>query len=313
MTGDGYEHLHPEMCAMADLDDAARIARIQAGRWIEHPSVTRALEVLQETFEQPARDRMENVLLIGESGMGKTMLVTKFERANAVPDDVAAGVRRRPVVVVLMPPEPTPGDFFDRLLTTLGAPLKSRWGARPEQRREVATAILREIGTRVLVIDEINSILAGTARQQRLFLQLLRFLSNDLKMALVCAGIPEARHALLSDAQLRSRFCDIELPLWRVDADLQAFVTRLVTSLPLRRPSPIDSVKLRRLLVERSGGITIHICRAIEKAAIAAIHSGREMIDLTGLANDAVWRGIALPPSTVSAMARGRRSETRVS
>ena len=169
-----------------------------------------------------------------------------------------------------------------------------------------------EISTRVLVIDEINSILAGTARQQRLFLQLLRFLSNDLKMALICVGVPEARHALLSDAQLRSRFCDIELPLWRADADLQTFVTRLVTGLPLRRPSPIDSPKLRRLLVERSGGITICICRAIEKAAIAAIRSGREMIDLAGLADDAVWRGIALPPSTAFTMARGRRSEIRL-
>jgi hypothetical protein len=313
MTSGGYEHLHPEVHAVADLNAAARIARIQAARWIEHPSVAQALGVLQETFEQPQRDRMENVLLIGESGMGKTMLVTKFERANAVPEDVAAGVRRRPVVVVLMPPEPTPGEFFARLLTTLGAPLlKGRWGARPEQRRETATAILREIGTRVLVIDEINSILAGTARQQRLFLQLLRFLSNDLKMALVCAGIPEARHALLSDAQLRSRFCDIELSLWRADADLQAFVTRLVSGLPLRRPSPIDSPKLRRLLVARSGGITICICRAIEKAAIAAIHSGREMIDLAGLADDAVWRGIAVSPSTTLPVVRGRRAEARV-
>jgi hypothetical protein len=313
MTGGGYEHLHPQVRATADLDNATRIARIRAERWIEYPAVARALEVLQETFEQPLRDRMENVLLIGESGMGKTMLVTKFERANAVAEDVAAGVRRRPVVVVLMPPDPTPGEFFDRLLTTLGAPsLKVGRGAKPEQRREVATAILREISTRVLVIDEINSILAGTARQQRLFLQLLRFLSNDLKMALICVGVPEARHALLSDAQLRSRFCDIELPLWRADADLQTFVTRLVTGLPLRRPSPIDSPKLRRLLVERSGGITICICRAIEKTAIAAIRSGREMIDLAGLADDAIWRGIALPSSTAFTVTRGRRSEVRL-
>jgi hypothetical protein len=165
----------------------------------------------------------------------------------------------------------------------------------------------------VLVIDEINSILTGTPRQQRLFLQLLRFLSNDLKMALVCAGLPEARHALMSDPQLRSRFCDIELPLWRMDADLQAFVTRLVSGLPLRRPSPIDSPKLRRLLVERSGGITICICRAFEKAVIAAIRRGREMIDLAGLSDDAVWRGIAVPPPTTLTVARGGRAETRVS
>ena len=60
--------------------------------------------------------------------------------------------------------------------------------------------LLRELGVRVLVIDEINSVLAGTPRQQRLFLQVLRFLSNELGVALVGAGISEARHVLLSDS-----------------------------------------------------------------------------------------------------------------
>ena len=100
--------------------------------------------------------------------------------------------------------------------------------------------MLREIGARVLVIDEINSVLAGTPREQRLFLQLLRFLSNDLRMALVGVGVPEARHALLSDAQLRSCFSDIELPVWTPGEELRDFVTRLVWSLPLRQPSPIE-------------------------------------------------------------------------
>ena len=40
--------------------------------------------------------------------------------------------------------------------------------------------ILRELGTRMLMIDEINSVLVGSPRQQRRFLQLLRFLSNEL-------------------------------------------------------------------------------------------------------------------------------------
>jgi len=304
VSGGDYQHIHPAVRAIADLDDAARIERIKVGMWIEYPSVARALAVLQETFEQPPRDRMENVLLIGESGMGKTMLVAKFERANAGRDDVVTGVRRRPVVVVLMPPEPSPGEFFNRLLTTLGAPLQRHWNARTERQHEVAAAILRAIGTRVLVIDEINSLLAGTPRQQRLFLQLLRFLSNDLRMALVCAGVPEARRALMSDAQLRSRFCDIELPLWRADADLQAFINRMVTGLPLRRPSPVDSPKVRRLLVDRSGGITIGICRAIERAAIAAIRSGQEMIDQASLEDDAVWR--RMTPATSFTAVRGR-------
>ena len=128
----------------------------------------------------------------------------------------------------------------------------------------------------LVVIDELNSVLAGTPRQQRVFLQLLRFLSIELRIAFVGVGVPEARHALLSDYQLRSRFTDVELPPWSQGEDLRDFVTRLTWSLPLREPSPVDSSKLRRLLVERTGGITLGICKAFERAAITAIRDGRE-------------------------------------
>ena len=66
----------------------------------------------------------------------------------------------------------------------------------------------------MLMIDAINSVLGGSARQQRQFLQLLRFLSNELQVAIVCAGVPEARFALLSDPQLRSRIFDVALDPW---------------------------------------------------------------------------------------------------
>jgi chromosomal replication initiation ATPase DnaA len=159
--------------------------------------------------------------------------------------------------------------------------------------RETAFRLLR--GTRMLMIDEINSILVGSARQQRYFLQLLRFLSNELQVALVCAGVPEARMALFADPQLRSRFAEATLEPWTAGPELAAFVALLVQGLPLRKPSPIDSGKLRRRLVDRSDGITQSICRALERAGIAAIQSGRECIDLAGVEDDEIWRGLHLP------------------
>ena len=69
-----------------------------------------------------------------------------------------------------------------------------------------------------------------------MFLQLLRFLSNELRLAFVGVGVPEAPNALLSDSQLRSRFTDIELPPWSLGDDLRDFVTRLTWSLPAAQP-----------------------------------------------------------------------------
>ncbi len=145
--------------------------------------------------------------------------------------------------------------------------------------------------------------LAGGAGQQRLFLQLLRFLSNELGVALVCAGVPETRHALMSDAQLRSRFGEIGWPPWTANAELQDFVNRLVQGFPLRQPSPVDSAKVRRLLAVRSGGTTLRIRKALERAAVAAIRGGQERIDLAALEDEAAWRAIA--PARA---APGRRS-----
>jgi type II secretory pathway predicted ATPase ExeA len=289
-----FAHLPHDLRPIASLDAETRIAHIRAERWIQHIAVGRLLDFLQEAFDQPPRERMENILLVGESGMGKTMLIRKFERRNAAAFDETTGVQRRPVVVVLMPPQPTEAEFFDRVLEALNAPSAGHW-ARGAQLRTSVSRLLREVGTRVLVIDELNSILAGTPRQQRLFLQLLRFLSNDLRLALVGVGVPEARHALLSDSQLRSRFSDFELAPWSPGDELREFVTRLIWSLPLRQPSPVDSPKLRRLLVERTGGITLGICKVVERAAIAAIRGGRESIDLGSFDDPEIWRGVAVP------------------
>jgi type II secretory pathway predicted ATPase ExeA len=312
VSGSGHRHLHPEVRALADLPDDRRIAAVLAERWIANPAATRVLQALQEALDQPRRDRMENLLVVAESGMGKTMLIRKFARENAGEVNGRAGVRRMPVVVALMPPEPTERDFFTRVLAAIGAPLAT--GRPPGARgagtqRDATCRLLGEVGARMLVIDEINPVLAGTARQQRLFLQLLRFLSNELRIALVCAGIPEARHALLSDAQLRSRFSEEELPPWTAGPDLQDFVNRIVQGLPLRRPSPVQSAKLCGMLAERTGGITLHVRRVLERAAVSAIRSGREFIDRAALGEGVHWRGVAPPARGVGlSLSRSRPS-----
>ena len=106
--------------------------------------------------------------------------------------------------MMLTPHQPTETRFFDLLLLGLNAPSAGHF-MRGCPLQEPAVRLLQELGTRVVVIDELNSLLAGTVRQQRVFLQLLRFLSNELRLAFVGVGVPR-RHALLSDGQLSSRF-----------------------------------------------------------------------------------------------------------
>lgn len=100
--GHRYAHLQVDVRPVAALPDEDRIAHIRTERWIRHPAAERVLGYLQEAFDQGPRRRMENVLLLGESGMGKSMLLEKFERRNSLPFDEASGAQPRPARVQLL-------------------------------------------------------------------------------------------------------------------------------------------------------------------------------------------------------------------
>jgi hypothetical protein len=67
-------------------------------------------------------------------------------------------------------------------------------------------SLARQLEVRMLVIDEIHSLLAGSFREQRIFLNAIRFLANDLRLPLVCArfheSYPSATYAFSLDLNL---------------------------------------------------------------------------------------------------------------
>ena len=73
----------------------------------------------------------------------------------------------------------------------------------------------------MLVFDEIHNVLAASRREQRIVFNTLRYLSNGLKLSLVCFGIMEARQAINRDVQLARRFDSISLPRKIADAEFE--------------------------------------------------------------------------------------------
>ncbi len=89
-----------------------RIRQVRAANWVGYSRARRALERLDELIEQPSCARMPCLLLYGDSGMGKTMIVEKFERMHPAQHDKATGTETRPVVILQMPPCPDERLFF---------------------------------------------------------------------------------------------------------------------------------------------------------------------------------------------------------
>jgi Bacterial TniB protein len=135
----------------------------------------------------------------------------------------------------------------------------------------------------MLLINEVHSLLASSYRQQRVLLNTLRFIANELRLSLVCAGTADAKRALLTDQQLADRFEAIELPPWRNDNDFKRLLASFQALLPLRKPSKWATVEMRQEILRRTEGITVRIVRLLEHLAIHSIHSGLEAITLEGL------------------------------
>jgi hypothetical protein len=137
----------------------------------------------------------------------------------------------------------------------------------------------------MLIIDEVHTLLTASYRQQRILLNTLRFLATDLCMPLVCAGTADAKRALTTDQQLADRFEAIELPRWHNDEAFRRLLSSFQAILPLRQRSDLASPVMRRLLLERTEGVTVRLVRLVETLAVEAIRTGNECIEQHSLLN----------------------------
>ena len=268
-------HLHPAIRSIARLPAEERIRHVRADRWIGYPRATDAVARLEALYTWPGRQRMPNLLLIGPTNNGKSMIIEKFRRTH--PSVSHPDREEIPVLVVQMPSEPSVTRFYVAVLAAMGAPLRPR--QRVADLEQSALNLLRAVGVRVLVVDELHNVLAGSGERRREFLNLIRFLGNELRIPLVGVGTREAYLAIRSDDQLENRFQPFPLPRWEPDLQACSLLASFAAAFPLRRPSHIGTEAMARYLLTRSEGTIGELAHLLTDAAIAAIESGEEAIN----------------------------------
>lgn len=268
-------HLHPAAQAIARLPSAERLQYVRADRWIGYTRAIEALARLEALFAWPSRQRMPNLLLTGPTNNGKSMIIEKFRRTH--PPVSHEDREEIPVLAVQMPSDPSVGRFYTALLAATGAPLRAGH-PRVADLEQLALRVLRAADVRVLVIDELHNVLSGRRDRRREFLNLLRFLGNELRIPLVGVGTREAYLAIRSDDQLENRFAPVILPRWEADADACSLLASFAASFPLRRPSRIATTEMAAYLLTRSEGTIGELAALLTEAAVAAIESGEEAI-----------------------------------
>ncbi|EPG3544763.1 AAA family ATPase [Pseudomonas aeruginosa] len=134
-------HLLPAAQGLARLPADERIQRLRADRWIGYPRAVEALNRLEALYAWPNKQRMPNLLLVGPTNNGKSMIVEKFRRTHPASSD--ADQEHIPVLVVQMPSEPSVIRFYVALLAAMGAPLRPR--PRLPEMEQLALANVRSI------------------------------------------------------------------------------------------------------------------------------------------------------------------------
>ncbi len=273
-----YEHLSPQAQEIADLDAAARIEWIQKDRWIAYTTANQALVKLKWLLDHPKKMRMPNLLLVGPTNNGKTMIVEKFRRDHPRGVSLDGSAEIIPVLRVQMPSAADPIRFYQSVLDALGAP--SKRGHRLVDKEGQAMRLLRYTGVRLAIIDEIHNALAGPANKLSEMLNLLKNIGNELQIPLVGVGTKDALQVIHSDDQLANRFEPFPLPRWQDDDELQDLLASFERALPLRLPSDLTNPALTRRIVALSEGILGEIVALLVRAAESAVRTGAERIDV---------------------------------
>ena len=89
---EGPPHLLQKAAEYLDRPDAERIDYIRSPRWIGYPRAQGILDQLEKLLTHPKSHRMPNLLIVGDTNNGKTMLVKRFCSRHK---------RKRPTIAVL--------------------------------------------------------------------------------------------------------------------------------------------------------------------------------------------------------------------
>lgn len=281
MASAALSHLSHETRTQAQLDDKARIELIKRDRWIDYPRATDARSRLERLLATPKRERMPYMLLHGQSNIGKTLVIRKFQREHPYSFDEIKSVSRRTIVAMQMPATPDQHRFYSALLFELGAPHSASAGISALER--LARELLRRIAPRILIVDEVHHLLAGSYREQRASLNLLKYLANDLQLCIVLVGTADATLALQGDTQMNSRFSPFELVKWQANDEFRRFLAAFEQVIPLRKASDLAQRDILEFIHAYSGGLTGEIARLINEAAEYAITDRSEMIKMEHL------------------------------
>lgn len=278
-----HSHLSDTAASKLELPDQERIQHIKKPRWIGYSRAKDILEKLEDLLIHPVQPRMPNMLIIGETNNGKTMLVEKFRERHPASENPTGEAVKIPVLYIQAPPSPDERGIYNAILTRLFE--DNPRSESTDAKRDRVVAILRRVSLGLVMIDEIHHLMAGAYVKQRNCLNVLKYIGNELRVPLVGIGTAEAVRAVQTDPQLANRFTPEVLPKWTRNAEFARLMSSFERVLPLREQSQLSASPLAGRILDMSSGTIGEMSTLLNTAAIHAIKVGEERITTPMLEN----------------------------
>jgi type II secretory pathway predicted ATPase ExeA len=276
-------YLNSEAVNALNLPIEQRIEYVRSSRWIGYPKAIEIIGKLEDLLIYPKRHRMPCLLIVGDSNSGKTMIADRFTALNKAYESEDKQSIVVPVLSIQSPPVPNETRLYSNILEKLFAPYRT--SDPTEKKQYQVIKLMKACNVKMLMIDEIHSLLAGNLEKQRTFLSVLRNLANELQIPIVGLGTKDALRAIKTDSQLDNRFKSVYLPRWEHNTDFRRLLASFEHMIPLSKPSNLKSPELSKKLLVMSEGLLGELSEVISEAAVLAIQIGKEKIDLDILAS----------------------------
>ncbi|HEX8181379.1 MAG TPA: TniB family NTP-binding protein [Pyrinomonadaceae bacterium] len=274
-----------------------RIEFVRKDRWIGYDLAIEIINRLEDLLTHPKTHRMPGMLIVSDTNNGKTTIVNRFQSKHRAYDNPEGDKSIVPVLIVQAPTVPDEGRFYDEILRKLGAPFRESDRASKKQFQVIT--LFQQLTILMLIIDEIQDILAGGSVRQRNFRNAIKHLSNEMRIPIVGVGTFEAFHALQTDPQLANRFKPAILPRWNISDGVKPekdpylkLLSSFERRLPLPEPSILAQPTIALKLRSMSEGLIGELAEVLRLATIKAIKEKKDRIDIE-LLDKLKW----IPPS----------------
>jgi hypothetical protein len=258
-----------------------KIAFIKKTPWIPHSAVEAIYLKMQEILEHPRIHRMPDLLILARPNQGKTTLLNRFAKINCANLDPDTGELSAPVIAAVMPHDPTEGLFVNALLGSVQFTVRKN--DTFSNKLDQLYKVLENIDCKVILLDEIQHIGAGTMREQRLIMNMIKNISTNLQLSFIVAGAPSAANIFSFDDQLKSRFIPAVIPPWSEGEEFDSLLASFESLLPFEEPSDLASEELSRYILANTDRTIGNIYDLLKLASIYAIKKGEKKITRSSL------------------------------